>query len=297
MNPTAQTEANPAVKCRRKSAATAFGRADALWPNGEKVKEMLRSGRLEELLEMGKAARFPLMMVFLDTKCRERRSVPEALGIVGDVEAKTLLIEALSDDDKWVRWKSVEALGKIAEKNPGHNWSGAGAALENALMDKEEQWMRGHAAEALGKIGYLPAVDALIRAAREEPPKKKLKGSALRHCSVEAIRRIVEKNPSHGWSREIKAFEEFLGDADADVKWNAASAVRTAVEASPGKEWDALIPALLSNMAERSVYLRMDCAEILRLLTNARPELMTREILAAIDPEAQNACGDEELED
>ncbi|WP_414625083.1 HEAT repeat domain-containing protein, partial [Calothrix sp. CCY 0018] len=82
------------------------------------------------------------------------------LGKIGDKAAVEPLINALQDEDSFVRSSAAEALGKIGDK-------AAFEPLINALQD-EDLYVRRNAAEALVKIGDKAAVEPLINALQDE---------------------------------------------------------------------------------------------------------------------------------
>jgi HEAT repeat protein len=91
-----------------------------------------------------------------------RASVARALGEIGDSRAVDALIEALKDEDSDVRENSIDALVKIAKKDLG-----VVDKLIKALRDEDSD-VRASVAWALGEIRDARAVEALIEALKDE---------------------------------------------------------------------------------------------------------------------------------
>jgi len=89
---------------------------------------------------------------------RERAAVE--LGQIGDQRAVIPLINALKDNNEWVRANAAEALGLLKNKK-------AESALGLLLKDQDE-WVCASAAEALGRIGGIKAVEYLMSALGHE---------------------------------------------------------------------------------------------------------------------------------
>ncbi|MEK8129120.1 HEAT repeat domain-containing protein [Paenibacillus filicis] len=116
---------------------------------------------LGELRQLAAAAVSRLTALLVEASAEVRRTVVEALGMIGsgDPEAGAVqgLIQGLQDDDAQVRFMSGLALTRL-----GRSGEAAVPALERAL-DDENRYVRAHAAEALRYIGTPKAQDILIR--------------------------------------------------------------------------------------------------------------------------------------
>jgi len=129
--------------------------------------------------EIGDATTAPYLIELLRQHEKWRQSlegaIAEALGKLGE-DAIPDLIEAMSDNDVYVRAGAAEALGTLGATT-------AVPFLIGALHD--EDWLvRSRAAEALGKIGDPRAVPALIEAVHNCPWTKLLTSEfGLRHKS------------------------------------------------------------------------------------------------------------------
>lgn len=107
-----------------------------------------------------------------------RRKAAEALGKLGDSKAAEPLIQALKDEDWRVREKVVEALGKI--KDPR-----AVEPLTQALKD-EKAIVRQRAASALGNTGDERALEALTQAKEDRDVN-------VRSAARAALKKIQKK--------------------------------------------------------------------------------------------------------
>jgi len=89
------------------------------------------------------------------------------------------LIEALKDEDWYVRWYAAEAIVKIS--------SPAAPAVREALRDGNKD-MKKKAAWALGRIGDHSASDVLIEALKDG-------NKDVRKNAAESLEKIEEKTP------------------------------------------------------------------------------------------------------
>ncbi|CAF3578362.1 unnamed protein product [Rotaria sp. Silwood1] len=98
----------------------------------------------------------------------------------------TALMNAMRDEDKYVRWAASEALGKMGEKATTNEVI---TALLNAMHD-EHKYVRKVVSEALGKMGEKAAtnevITALVNAMRDEHYD-------VRWVASEAFGNLVEK--------------------------------------------------------------------------------------------------------
>ncbi|MEM4359453.1 MAG: HEAT repeat domain-containing protein, partial [Candidatus Bilamarchaeaceae archaeon] len=133
----------------------------------------------------------------------EREGAAEALGKIGDARAVPVLIDALKDKDRYVRYEAAEALGKIGDAR-------AVPVLIDALKDKD-RYVRYEAAEALGKIGDARAVPVLIDALKD-------KDRYVRYEAAEALGKI-------GDARAVPVLIDALKDKDRYVRYEAAEAL------------------------------------------------------------------------
>jgi len=106
----------------------------------------VRSKAAEALGNIGdKQARAPLSVALADTDCHVRIKAAEALAKMGDIQP---LIAALEDPHFYVRTQAAEALGKIGSKT----------AIDPlaATLNDPELWARYAAAKALDELGWRP---------------------------------------------------------------------------------------------------------------------------------------------
>ncbi len=109
---------------------------------------------IEQWIEIGKDAVFPLTLILKDNAIDLRLAAAQTLGQIGDVAAVTTLIGALNDTDKDVRYAVVRALGQLKNVE-------AVIPLIEALNDVDEN-ISSAVAEALGQIKDVSAVAPLI---------------------------------------------------------------------------------------------------------------------------------------
>ena len=134
---------------------------------------------------------------------QERRlAAVEALGDVGNPEAESALLKAMSDDDFEVRAAAVEALGSVSGKE-------ATDYLVQALGDENAD-VRTVAVETLAFVGGKDATDILIRTMQDEDAQ-------VRAAAVEALADIGDK-------RAAEVLIKALDDADEEVQEYAKAA-------------------------------------------------------------------------
>ncbi len=161
-----------------------------------------------------------------------RRQAADALVKIGDV-AVPALIETLRDEDDDVRRQAAGALGEIGDA--------AVPALIEALRD-ESFYVREQAAEALGLIGDAAAVPALIEALRDED-------SDVRRQAAEALGEI-------GDVTAVPALIETLRDEDSAVRRQAAEALGEIGDVTA-------VPALIETLRDEVTWVRGQAAEAL----------------------------------
>jgi len=133
------------------------------------------------------------------------------------------MIENLSDEYIFVRWRAADALGRIGSEK-------AVDPLINTLTTDEDRSVRRNAADALGKIGSEKAVDPLIEALTDED-------NFVRERAAGVLGKI-------GSEKAVDPLIEALTDKDSDVRGNAADALgRIGSE----KAVDPLIQALTTD--------------------------------------------------
>lgn len=123
------------------------------------------------------------------------------------------LIEALSDEDGYVRAAAADALGEIRDERAVKALAAAMQYRDNRIYeDDEDAEARNNAAEALGKIGDLRAFDDLIHAASG-------KDLLLASYAVDALGML-------GDERAIPTLLAALKVADLDLPKAACSALK-----------------------------------------------------------------------
>ena len=147
------------------------------------------------------------------------------------------LIQALSDQDYYVRRKAAEALGKLGSK-------AAILALIKAMSDKNGD-MRREAAKALGKLGGEAAILALIQVLSD-------KNGDVRREAAKALREL-------GSEAAIPTLIQALSDQDYYVR-------RIAAEALGKLGSKAAIPALIQALSDQDYYVRGETVKALREL-------------------------------
>ncbi|OQW83451.1 MAG: hypothetical protein BVN30_06010 [Proteobacteria bacterium ST_bin16] len=150
-----------------------------------------------------------------------------------------VLIDALMDEDPFVRSDTAYVLGKIGDK-------AAVDALMLTLMD-ENYYVRSRAAVALGKIGDKTAVDALI-------PTLKDKDSSVCSSAIYALGEIGNK-------AAIDTLMLALKDENFHVRSNAANAL--------GKIGDkAAVDTLMLALKDADYLVRSYAADALSIIGN-----------------------------
>ncbi|GBC77852.1 Phycocyanobilin lyase subunit alpha [bacterium HR08] len=151
-----------------------------------------------------------------------RQQIARALGEIGSAEAVEPLIQALRDEDWWVRTAAAKALGQIGDAR-------AVEPLIQALRDKGK-WVRTAAAKALGQIGDARAVEPLIQALRDWD-------ESVRTAAAEALVKI-------GDARAVEPLIQALRDgwvrtaaAEALGQIRAARAVGPLIQALRDEDW------------------------------------------------------------
>ena len=149
------------------------------------------------------------------------------------------LINALKNNNEYVRKRAVEAIGKIAEANPGNKEVlEAIPALITALKDKG--WsVRLSAAVAIGNIGVNDEqFETILRMLKKGETSEERHGAAM---ALDELKNL----------KAIPALITALKDEDIDVRRSAAEAIREIAEANPGnKEVLEAIPALITALKD-----------------------------------------------
>jgi len=127
----------------------------------------------------------PLIQALKDEDYFVREAAARALGEIKDKRAVEPLLEALGDEWWNVRLDAAMALGKIGDAK-------AVEPLIKALKDRNET-VRGSAAKALGEIGE-PVVEPLIQALKDESSMvRKAAARILKRFSTERTREALEE--------------------------------------------------------------------------------------------------------
>lgn len=212
-------------------------------PNGMPVKlreliERFCSKKLEEweeaakeLRRMGASALPALSWILRQKEDKDARGKASAitwmakeraaklLGAIGSVSAVPSLLEASRDGNEWVRVAALEAISKIAGKNPDYCWKDAVNTLQESMQDQNEM-VRGWAAMALGRTSDASAAGLLIRALSD--PSK-----------------FVRKQASEGLARiglpALPAVMAALNDANNDVLMGAGVLLEKLAEDHPAE--------------------------------------------------------------
>ena len=280
----------------RESAAEAIGKIGVNDEQFETILRMLKKGETSE----------------------ERHGAAIALGELKNLKAIPALITALKDEDWSVRSSAAEAIGKIAEANPGKEVLEAITALINALKDEDSD-VRLSAAEAIREIAeanqgnkeVLEAITALINALKDDY-------SRVRESAAEAIGKIGEANPNSKEVLEaIPALITALKDNNKDVRKRAAEVIgkigvndeqfETIVRMlKEGETWEErhgaaialgelknlkAIPALITALKDNNKDVRKRAAEAIEKIAEINPN--SKEVLEAI-PALITALKDED---
>ncbi len=163
--------------------------ADPIW--GEMDDEWGRSWTATEaLVKLGELALSPLLNALADENKWVRFHAVGTLGKLGDARATLPLIEALKDSDFDVRRSAARALGELGNK--------AVEPLIQVLKDEDEwvragdgyDWVRAGATFALGQLGDVRAIGPLIEALKDS--QGYYRPEAVRALSNFSHPRVVE---------------------------------------------------------------------------------------------------------
>ena len=123
-------------------------------------------------------------------KAKVRANATEALSNIGE-DAVPALIQALQDQDEWVRSRATLALGRI-----GGGAEDAVPALMQTLQDKDV-YVRKYAASALGSIGEgaIDAVPALIQVLQDQDIRINAAFALGKIGTPEALKAVEEYQP------------------------------------------------------------------------------------------------------
>ena len=172
----------------------------------------------------------------LDDEEKDVRSrAAEALGRIGSDQAVEPLVKALATDkDGSVRGRAADALGSIGSEQ-------AIEPLVKGLATDKDRYVRGSAAEALGRIGSEQAIEPLVKGLATD------KDRYVRGSAAEALGRI-------GSEQAIEPLVKALAtDEDRYVRWRAASALGSIAASSrsgrSSRRWR-LIKTVLCDCAQ-----------------------------------------------
>ena len=159
---------------------------------------MVRLGVVEALGDIGDPSAVPpLVQLLSGEKSRDVRwAITLALGNTGDPAAIPPLVQALRDPDKYVRFGTAMALGKLG-------WEPAGEERALLLIARQE-W------DSLPALGA-PAAHPLLWATRDRDP-------AIRAQAVDLLGAL-------GDARGAEACDLVLRDPDSEVRWRAVLAL------------------------------------------------------------------------
>jgi len=169
---------------------------------------------VEDLVKIGPPAVEPLIPVLKDEDKYVRIKVAEILGRIGDARAVEPLSSALQDENFEVRRKAAHYLGAMANATTVE-------PLINALAN-EDFSVRAISAEALGKFRDAKSVEPLIQVLKDE-------NSYVRRRAAEALGRI-------GDARAIEPIKNALEDNDGTVR-NAAEEALDKLKPSEDLPW------------------------------------------------------------
>jgi len=125
------------------------------------------------------------------------------LGSIGDDDATSLLIQALNDENSYIRRNAAVALGKVRDKN-------ALSALTASLRDVNSG-VRERSAEALGMIDDAEAVDALIDRVLEDHEEH------VKVAAVIALGEIKDRRAAQVLAEELMAKENISYKNDVAI--------------------------------------------------------------------------------
>ena len=192
---------NLAVRRRAAKALDLFG-----WHPTNDIQKALRFVALGEFMNaalIGPVALEPLLSVFKDHQCPNRRGVIEALSHIGDERVLKPLVAALKDSDSHVRVAAVEALGTTRDPR-------CAEALTLSLKD-QDPLVRAAAASALGTLTDHGAFERLTASLKDS-------NWSVRKASVESLGRLKD-------ARAVEPLVELLKDPDHDVREAAIEAL------------------------------------------------------------------------
>jgi HEAT repeat protein len=213
------------VRIGRSAVVPLVDALDELNPN-------VRSGAARALGKIGDlSALMPLIdCLRRDLNIEVRKSVVWALHM-GGAQAVPALIDALSDEDEWVRFGAIIVLAKIGPA--------AVQPLMRTLQDPDPV-LRSNAAETLGRIGDLTATDALAEALEDREmtvwEQAAISLGRMKDArAVYALMHMVDNPDSALRTKAIKALGQ-IGDIRAidcliDVIYNEADRHRDAARA------------------------------------------------------------------
>jgi HEAT repeat protein len=201
-----------------------------------------------------------------------RAAAALAFGQMEDGVAVRPLIDAIGDEDSWVRYYAVRSIGRLrcAEALP---------QLERTLLTDEADPVRIAAAESLGQIGGSQAI-ALLRAAMSSDNPDMVRVASLSLASLaepEALQPLVETLRTGDRTGKLDAIHalaiaggkdaieciEWAAVTEQDIRIRQVAVEELAQMATP----DAII-ALIRMTADRR--LRADCIAALSRLTRAK---------------------------
>jgi HEAT repeat protein len=154
------------------------GAAEALGKIGDKraieplIQTLKNENSIGDLEKLEDPDRLPFMQALKETNKNEydhyydrAGAVAEALGKIG-FPAVVPLIQALNDENGYVRAGAAEALGKIGDKRAIEPL--IQALRDDNLLRSVRSGVRARAAEALGRIGDKRAVEPLIQVSKND---------------------------------------------------------------------------------------------------------------------------------
>jgi len=192
--------------------------------------------RVEESLR--REIRAELLRMWEEGYAKQWEEALRALSLRPDREVRDFFLQALKDEDAWVRVRAAEALESL-----GATDQETIRALREALKD-ENAWVRVRAAEALESLG---ATDEAIRALREA---LKDENAWVRGDAALALGRLGATD-----QETIQALREAMKDEDALVRGDAALAL-----GSLGATDQETIQALREALKDEDAWVRGDAA-------------------------------------
>jgi HEAT repeat protein len=212
----------------------------------------------------------PLKKVLKRESRELRAGVAKALGEIGDAKAVDALIEALKDEDRGVRERSIDALVEIAKKDLG-----VVDKLIKTLRDKDSD-VRGGIAKVLGNLGWEPKSEeerVLYYIAKRDWDRCVEIGSFAVEFLIERLK--DEDSDVHNKSKDalVKIAKKDLGVVDKLIKAlrDEDSYVRISVAWALGEIGDArAVDALIEALRDEDRYVRESVAEALGAIGDAR---------------------------